>query len=269
MEALDTLYLQLEATLQDIAVATDQGDERLVNKAISLLLDLNRRVSRLDDADAKQAWTLRLERSQRRLQVATGHGATDVEYGTVVLQDVEEGVGEIDGLLNSMKISSTVDKVVTRQVPREEYLAWQGRKFKKVIRSQKGDHDGKVRSVGRPSLGGAPEGHDVVLGKSETIAVEGAAVDNDTGTGNNDNDGEGDGEVARYKPHRVEPLRVEIPVLLPLSGHAMMKSTSHGSNDSTVARQGYDGRRSVADSESGESITSPDNADEANSFRRK
>lgn len=253
MEALDTLYLQLEATLQDIAVA-DQGDERLVNKATSLLLDLNRRVSRLDDADAKQAWTLRLERSQRRLQVATGHRATDVEHGTVVLQDVEEGVGEIDGLLNSMKISSTVEKVVTRQVPREEHLAWQGRKFKRVIRSQKDNHDGKVRSVGRPSLGGAPEGHDVV------------AVGNNAGNGN-DNDGERDEEVARYKPHRVDPLRVEIPVILPLSSH-MMKATSHGSNDSTLARQGYDGRHSAADSESGESITSPDNADEANSFKR-
>lgn len=253
MEALDTLYLRLQTTLEDIAVETDKGDERLVNKATSLLLDLDQRISRIDDAQVKETWALRVDRLQRRLRVVTGQGDVENGSGAVIVQDVEEGVGEIDGLLKSMTITSTVDKAAVRQVPREEYVAWHGRKFKRVIRSQKGDvKDFQVRSR-RPGIAGAPEGHDAVVKNSEPRAVG--------------DERDEDAEGARYKPHHQEPLQVEIPVILPLSDH-IVRSASHGSNDSTVARQGCDGFRNATDSESGDSITSPEVVNEVNSFKR-
>jgi len=234
-------------------------DPKQLNLATSLVYDLEKLVMRLTDPDERDECRTKLEGLQQRLHDASGEGVAS-EPSPATAQPGEV-VGDIDDLFSGMQITDAGDSTKQEFVPQ----AIPGRRYMKVVRTSAGGKGIAVPTV--PSPADAPRRQQLPQ-DAEDIAGHGPEKEEIK-------EGEDlDEENGRYKPQRntpSSPLRVLLPDTLLAEAAATGGAASHGSADSTMARGGRGEDRSGggADFESDDdSITSPNNYDEAANFKK-
>lgn len=245
MSSLVLLANQLYELIENLSSAKTV-DERLLNRAASLVLDLEQQVRRISDAKDKERWQVRLEEYKRHLQDLGSEVPSTAP--TLIVPTTEEGVGDIDDMFQGMNLSDASLNTENNPESGVSLIPQPGRRFIRVVRPN-------IVAAERPLVtirSGLPlDGHDVAGQNEETPAVE-----------------KSDEEGERYKPHKParpsSPLRVLLPDLPQPTfeaddrrkgGRPAEPAASQSSNDSTIARRAGENSRG---SDSDDSITSPD-----------
>ncbi|KAG7673160.1 hypothetical protein Ndes2526B_g03423 [Nannochloris sp. 'desiccata'] len=253
-DSIEASFKHAEEALNKLHTSPSD-DPKQLNLATSLIYDLEKLVMRLADPDERDDCRTKLEDLQQRLHDAAGEGVTPEPSPATA--HAGEVVGDIDDLFSGMQIADAGDSTKQEFVPQ----AIPGRRYMKVVRTSAGGKGIAVPTV--PSPAGAPRQQQLPQ-DAEDIAGQGPEKEipkKDT-----------DEENGRYKPQRnipSSPLRVLLPDMPLAEAAATAGAISHGSADSTMARGGGEDKSGGgADSDSDDSITSPDNYNEAASFRK-